>query len=579
MKFNISQLLNHSTGTDSKLNGDSVIETSDRFGDLQDFEHPFVHVNKERCVGCQDCIRRCPTGALSIDYQRWIAQVDNDICVGCRQCERICAFSAILVDGPVLVSESMPATQLHPTEILGNKDEIRQGFSSWQEALSEAYRCLECPEPTCVRGCPAHNDIPGFIAAIRAQDLKRAHQVLARTSIMPDACSRVCDWDNQCQGACTWTLAGDHPVAIGRLERFITEFGDFSAFERTSSKAQGKKVAVVGAGPGGMAVAWELLAHGASVTMLEKAAETGGVMNWGIPSYVLPDTVPKRIIDTLIEAGLDLRTNTALGQDVELEGLLSEYDAVVLAYGASKPIHMPIKGIDLEGVEDANDFLYMGKNALRRQQSIDELKGARILVLGAGNTAMDVARTSLRLDAHPMAIDWMNEQFARVRHDELEEARLEGVEVEFLTTLVEIVGDDQGKVKEVVLKHTVQHQASELPKIIEDSIEIVPVDKVVFAMGYKVDSSLVHNLVKMPHALPKINEEIHDRRWLASGIFSVKDPKVADLALEREEMRLWAADPQADHLWVIGDAFSGPSTVVTSMAQGRDAARSIIEDI
>lgn len=579
MKFNISQLLNHSSETNSKLDGDLVMKTSINLENVQDLEHPFVNVNKERCVGCQDCIRRCPTGALSIDAHLWIAQVDNELCVGCRQCERVCAFSAILVEGPVLVSESMPVAEFHPTEILGNKDEIRQGFPSWQEALSEAYRCIECPEPTCVRGCPAHNDIPGFIAAIRAQDLKGAHQILARTSIMPDACSRVCDWDNQCQGACTWTLAGDHPVAIGRLERFITEFGEFNYFEKASSKAQGKKVAVVGAGPGGMAVAWELLANGASVTMLEKAAETGGVMNWGIPSYVLPDAVPKRIIDTLVEAGLDLRTKTALGQDVELEDLLSDYDAVVLAYGASKPIHMPIKGIELEGVEDANDFLYVGKNALRRQQSIEELKGVRILVLGAGNTAMDVARTSLRLDAHPIAIDWMNEQFARVRHDELEEARLEGVEVEFLTTLVEIVGDDQGKVKEVVLKHTVQNKATELPTIIEDSVETVQVDKVVFAMGYKVDPSLVRNLVQVPHSLPKINDEIHDRRWLASGIFSVKDPKVANLALEREEMRVWAADPQAERLWVIGDAFSGPSTVVTSMAQGRDAARAIIGEI
>lgn len=536
---------------------------------------PEVEVNKERCVGCQDCIRRCPTGALGIDSGRWIAQVDNDLCVGCRQCQRVCAFSAIVVNGPVMVADPVRIPEHHPDYIRNNIEEVRTGFTSWEEALTEAYRCLDCPDPTCVRGCPAQNDIPGFIRAIRSQDLPGAHNILSRTTMLPDACSRVCDWDNQCQGACTWTLAGKEPVAIGKLERFITEFGEFGEFSIAPTVSSKKRVAVVGSGPAGLAAAWELLSNGVQVDIYEKADDAGGVMHWGIPSYVLPDKVPQRVIGTLEENGAVFHTGTTLGIDITLEDLSGTFDDVILAYGASKAMHMPLPGVDLEGVEDADKFLLEGKTLLQYNSLSRGWEGKRILVLGAGNTAMDVARTSLRLGAKPIAIDWMNESFARVRHDELAEARLEGVEVSFLTTLVELKGEN-GEVTTAVLRKTTQPVASESPKIIPDSTYSIDVDVVVFAMGYQVDASIAREVMVLPHKLPNVKEEIHNRRWLASGIFSVESPTVGELAMQRHELRELAEKGIGNNIWAVGDAFSGPSTVVTAMSQGRDAARVII---
>src|ERR1035437_4898708 len=177
--------------------------------------HPEVTINL-RCVGCQDGVRRCPTEALSMNTERWIAKVDNSLCVGCRQCSRICAFSAITVAGPVLAE---PRTQLEPVElpdVLGSTVEIRPGFSNISEAMAEANRCLNCPDPTCMYGCPAHNDIPAFIKAVRNQDLTLAREILSATTCLPEVCSRVCNWSCQCEGNCSLALAGADPVAVGR---------------------------------------------------------------------------------------------------------------------------------------------------------------------------------------------------------------------------------------------------------------------------------------------------------------------------------------------------------------------------
>ena len=207
---------------------------------------PTVTVFDERCAGCQDCVVRCPTGALSMDNDNWIAKADNELCVGCRQCVRTCPFGAITVDGPLVVG---PRTQLpayHPGELAGDITETRQTFASWQEAVTEVERCLLCPDPTCMRGCPAHNDIPGFIEAVRDGDLDAAHATLRLTSVLPDVCSRVCDHAAQCEGSCTWALAGGQPVAIGAIERFICDNAPVPPVEQVSGEGVGLSVAIVG---------------------------------------------------------------------------------------------------------------------------------------------------------------------------------------------------------------------------------------------------------------------------------------------------------------------------------------------
>src|ERR1035437_6470179 len=173
---------------------------------------PHVTVLVDRCVGCQECIIRCPTAALTLDVRAMVAVGHDDLCVGCRQCERTCPFSAITVNGPVLLESRVALTARHPPVLAGDTAETRSGIATWGEPSSEASRCLVCPDPTCVRGCPAHNDIPSFISAVRRHDLEAAHNVLRRTSVLPDICARVCDQAVQCEGACSWSLAGQQPV-------------------------------------------------------------------------------------------------------------------------------------------------------------------------------------------------------------------------------------------------------------------------------------------------------------------------------------------------------------------------------
>lgn len=583
-------------------------------------QHAFVHINRERCAGCQECIIRCPTGALTLDSENWIAQANDDLCVGCRQCERVCPFTAVAVKGPVVVAARQEPAPLHLDSILGDTSEVRQGFSGWPHALLEADRCLNCPDPTCMEGCPAHNDIPGFISAMRERNLEKAHEILQETSILPDICSRVCDQSVQCEGACSWALAGERPVSIGLLERFVADNRTVPAVKRASKNGYGLSVTVVGSGPAGCAAAWELLQAGATVRMLEKDAVPGGVLQWGIPSFTLPDAPMQRPIEALLNAGLRLQTSCTVGNDISLDALLADDDAVILAHGASQPIVPPIPGRELDGVEDAREFLERGKQALREGRFLPEVgDGAHVLVLGGGNTAMDVARTVRRFGGEVTTVEWMDERFARVRPDELEEARGEGVTIRFATTVEGLEGID-GSVCSAMLRQTRQDRVDQLPKVLGGTPERVTVSRVIFALGYRVDSKLAADFVSLP--LPRVDQSqyIPDRRWTASGIPSKSPTQVGSRALSREIglavaasptragwwvrfthrstksdatfratwwQTLWrrqaagglAAAPTSydDRVWVAGDALVGPSTVVGAMAQGREAARAILK--
>jgi len=558
-----------------------------------DSDRPDVRVLTDRCAGCQECVIRCPTGALSMDTGRWVALANDDLCLGCRQCVRTCPFSAIVVDGPLLVAPRVEPEPAHPERLLGDVGEIRSGFAGWPEVLAEAERCLQCPDPTCVRGCPAHNDIPGFIAAVRRCDLEGAHEILRRTSVLPDICSRVCNQAAQCEGACSWSLAGGTPVAIGRLERFITDTLPVPP-PAPGPVADEMSVGIIGSGPAGAGAAWELLEAGASVTVYEKDATPGGLCSWGIPDFTLPEAVAARPWHQLIEAGLDLRCGTPIRPE-DLAGLLGTHDAVIVAHGASMPMRLAVPGADLDGVIDATAFLKGASAAFEAGgeartflatlglASEDVEWGRRlpqVLVLGAGNTAMDVARSARRFGLEAICVDWLDERFALARPDELEEARHEGVEVRFSRTLTALHGGS-GRVARAELARTTQDRADRHPKVLTEEPEELEVDLVVMAMGYRPDPAFASALPSTP--LRRKATGVADRQWTASGIlanrasaFAHHSP-VGTLALGRE-VGLWAAAlPVDERLWAVGDALVGPATVVEAMAQGRRAAAAVLD--
>ncbi len=557
---------------------------------------PTIHVLIDRCAGCQECIVRCPTQALHMDPVTWTAVGDDQLCVGCRQCERTCPYSAIYVEGPQLVAGRVNLETVHPDQLAFDRSETRRAITTWHEALDEASRCLDCPDPTCVRGCPAHNDIPGFIKALRSGDLDEAHKILRRTSYLPDVCSRVCDQAVQCEGACSWSLAGSSPVAIGALERFIADNAPVPPIEVAESGGSGRvpRVAIVGSGPAGIAAAAELRVGGADVTVFERDDAPGGLLIWGIPDFTLPEPVARRPWKHLVDAGVHLQTNHDVNAD-QLASLSEDFDAVLVAAGASVAMRAPVPGADLDGVCDATEFLQAARLAIANGTPMAALapravnastpgdtRPARVLVLGAGNTAMDVARSARRLGANATCIDWMDRRFAPVRPDELDEATAEGVEVRFSTTLRRLLGD-QGHVNEAELAETEQPKASKRPKVLESKTSRLQVDMVVMAMGYRIEADIAKLGGDVPVA--KKVQGLADRRWIASGLLANPAPPAARyqpvglLALGREKGEAQAAYPRGKRTWFAGDSLVGPSTVVEAMAQGKVAAAAILASL
>ncbi|MGC8480013.1 MAG: FAD-dependent oxidoreductase [Acidimicrobiales bacterium] len=538
---------------------------------------PKVTIFADRCAGCQECIVRCPADALDIDDVNWIATVDPAICVGCRQCERTCPFSAISVEGDLLVGDRHQFESYHPSVLVGNVDEVRVGFATLEEAQREAARCLACPDPTCVRGCPTHNDIPGFLAKVREGDIQGARDVLARTSCLSGACARVCDWTQQCEGSCSWALAGGEGVAIGKIERFVADFSELPDGPIFETATDPRTVAVIGGGPAGLGAAFELTRSGVQVELYEANSSVGGVMDWGIPDYVLPRSAWSDVPDYLERHGVKIHLDTPVHAD-ELDALRARVDAVVLATGATKTITPPLSSLDAQGVISATEFLARSKALLESPAFRVEdspYVGYRIVILGAGNTAMDVARSSLRLGASAIALDWMDERFTRARRDELAEARAEGVDIRFLHTVVDVNLDANGLVSAVTVAPTEQSRRDVSPRLLAERL-VIDADLVVLAMGYRVAPEwldrITEGLRRSPLQQPN---SLLPADWRASGLPMAND-SLARLAFDREWSRGQSAFAIDHRLWAVGDVRVGPSTVVTAMAQGMNAARGVL---
>lgn len=463
-----------------------------------------------------------------------------------------------------------PIRVLRPEERINHFDEINQGFPGFAEAWAEANRCLQCPKPRCREGCPAKNDIPGFIGALLEGDPAGAVRILRRTSNFPGICGRVCDWPSQCEGACILGQEGNEPVAIGALERFLADWELAEGRRQAQAAARrlpsGKMVAVVGSGPSGLAAAQDLALAGHGVTVYEELPIAGGALAWGIPTFRLPQHVLQAEIDYLPLLGVELKLTTRVGEDVSLDELLGQYDAVFLGVGTTVSTTPGLPGEDLTGVYTATEFLARTKLSQLDRSLGYELPdvGGRLAVFGAGNTAMDVAQTALRLGAESkeeitdvvhtalrmgtkevMVIYRRSAAEMPARREEVASAREEGVEFRFLTAPVRFVGDGEGHLRAV---ECVEMELGEpdssgrrRPIPIAGSEFTLDVDTAVLALGYRADTEIIQDAIPTD----------------GGGLITVRG----------------AGRTGRERIWAGGDIVSGPATVVGAMAAGKRVAR------
>ena len=329
-----------------------------------------------------------------------------------------------------------------------NFDEVACGYTL-EEALREADRCLFCPDEPCIRGCPVEIDIPEFILKMTEKSLHGAYETITDTNLLPAICGRVCPQESQCEEVC---VVGDtlEPVAIGRLERFIGDMAIEESWESVPYIEQsGFRVAVVGSGPAGMSCAAEMAKGGCDVTVYEAFQEPGGVLKYGIPEFRLPNEVIDAEIEKLRQLGVTFENNTLVGRLFTIEELLTEmgYHAVFIGTGAGAPSFMGIPGESLAGVMSANELLT--RCNLMRAKDFPEYDtplpmGKHVAVIGAGNTAMDAMRVSLRLGAETVSCVYRRmRNEAPARAEEIHHAEQEGIEFHWLTSPVEILGDEE----------------------------------------------------------------------------------------------------------------------------------------
>ncbi|MDR2139437.1 MAG: NADPH-dependent glutamate synthase [Tannerella sp.] len=431
-------------------------------------------------------------------------------------------------------------------------EEVNLGLTAAQ-ALSEAKRCLDCPDPSCMAGCPVEIDIPGFIKNIERNDLLEAARVLKETSALPAVCGRVCPQEKQCESLCIHLKMKSSPVAIGYLERFAADFertgGNLSV--PACAPACGQRIAVVGSGPAGLSFAGDMARFGYGVTVYEALHEIGGVLKYGIPAFRLPNGIVDVEIDILKQMGVRFVKNCIVGKTISYEDLHDEgYQGIFIAGGAGLPNFMNLPGENLAGVLSANEYLtrvnLMGAN--RAETDTPVFFGRNVAVIGGGNTAMDSIRTARRLGAErAMIVYRRSEEEMPARIEEVKHAREEGVIFLNLYSPVEYIGDEKGHVKQMVLQkmRLGEPDASgrRRPVEIPGAIETVDVDMVVVAIG-----------VSPNPLVPSAFKGLQVSKW-------------GTIIVDPQTMRTDLPDVYAG-----GDMVRGGATVILAMGDGRKAA-------
>ncbi len=441
--------------------------------------------------------------------------------------------------------------------------EVTLGYTV-ENAIEEAQRCLSCKNMPCVSGCPVNIRIPDFIAKIRECDFEGAYKIISETSSLPAVCGRVCPQEVQCEAKCVRGIKGES-VGIGRLERFVADWHRNHSSERQAPpKQNGKRVAVVGSGPSGLACAGDLARLGCSVTVFEALHTAGGVLVYGIPEFRLPKDIVKCEIDNLRAIGVNFMTNVIIGKTLTVDELFEEgFSAVYIATGAGLPNFMGIPGESYKGVYSANEFLTRSNlmKAYKPDSETPIMKGGRVAVIGGGNVAMDAARTALRLGANKVYIVYRRSmQELPARKEEISHAMEEGVEFLLLNNPIEILGYNNGNDKRdpkngfVTGIKCVKMELGEpdskgrrTPAPIPDSEFTLDVDTVVVSIGTSPNP-----LIKKTTAGLDVNSR--------GGIIVEDNGKTSK-----------------DGVYAGGDAVTGAATVISAMGAGKAAAAAIAE--
>ncbi len=439
-----------------------------------------------------------------------------------------------------------------------NFNEVALGYTA-EMAMEEAGRCLNCKHRPCMEGCPVNVPIPGFIEKVAEGDFEAAYEIITSENALPAICGRVCPQENQCEGKCVRGIKGE-PVGIGRMERFVADYHMANAVPaEVKIEKNGKKVAVVGSGPAGITCAGELIKKGYDVTVFEALHKPGGVLSYGIPEFRLPKDLVAREIKTVEDLGVDIQTNVIVGRSITIDELMEEgYDAVFVGSGAGLPRFLNIPGENLLGVYSANEFLT--RVNLMKGYKFPEVPtpvklGKRVAVVGAGNVAMDAARTAKRLGAEEVYIVYRrSEEEAPARLEELHHAKEEGIIFRFLNNPCRILGDEKGWVKgmEIIKQELGEPDASgrRRPVPIEGSNYTIDVETVIIAIG------------QSPNPLIRqTTPGLDTQRW--GGII------VNEETMESSKENVYAG----------GDTVTGAATVILAMGAGKKAARAIDEKL
>ncbi len=450
--------------------------------------------------------------------------------------------------------EAVPITKQDTIVRVKNFLEVELGYSE-EQALAEASRCLTCPRPQCVKGCPVGVDIPGFIKLVKEKKYREAILKVKQKNSLPAICGRVCPQEQQCQKHCVLGKKGE-AVSIGRLERFVADLELATGIDdKPAGSFNGKKVAVVGAGPSGLAVAADLAKLGYKVVVYEALHVAGGVLVYGIPEFRLPKRIVQTEVDCIKKLGVELQTDALIGRLHTVEELFAKgFDAVFIGTGAGLPKFLCIPGENLSSIYSANEFLI--RVNLMKSYNFPKSKtpihvGKNVVVIGGGNVALDSARCALRLGADSVCIVYRrSREEMPARLEEISNAQEEGIVFKFLVAPTRFVGDEQGKVKGMeyvsMALGTPDALGKRNPVPVKGSEAVMDVDTVIVAIG------------RTPN--PIIQGTTKGLVTLSGGIIAI-DRQTGKTSLEA--------------VYAGGDIATGEATVISAMGSGKIAAKSI----